>query len=223
LARKARFVLVDYPLHVVQRGNHGQEVFRDETDFLRYIRCLETHAARYSVGILAYCLMGNHVHLLIVPADVGAPAQMMHDVAGSYCRYFNNKYAEKGHLWESRFYSSVVDSDAYRWTVGLYIEQNPVRAGLALRPEDWRFSSARHHALGESDPLVNQILFDKSDEGEYRRSLSQGPPDIQIEEIRKCTRSNKPIGSGDFLVRLSSLFGISPLRRAGRPRNIPSQ
>jgi putative transposase len=218
MARKPRFILVDFPHHVVQRGNHGQDVFRDEADFLRYMNVLETHAEKHSVGILAYCLMRNHVHLLIVPQSIQAPAQMMHAVAGAYCKYFNNKYGTKGHLWEARYYSSVVDSDAYRWTVALYIERNPIRAGLTSRPEDWRYSSARHHASGAPDLRVNQVLYDKSDEGEYRRALALETSEVHLEEIRKCARSSKPIGSGDFLARISAQFGITPRRKIGRPR-----
>jgi len=220
MPRRARFVLIDYPHHIVQRGNNSQQAFLDRQDYLKYLHFLQEYAEKYSVKILAYCLLGNHVHLLAAPAQIDALAKMMRTIAGFYSRYFNKKYARKGHLWESRFYSSVVESESYRWTVALYIEWNPVRAKLVSRPEKWVYSSARHHAGILNDAVITEPLFSAPDDKEYHRLLAEGPPPTHVEEIRRCTRGNRPIGSGDFLARLATLFGVSPHRRVGRPRSM---
>ncbi|MFH1550917.1 MAG: transposase [Planctomycetota bacterium] len=220
MARQARFVLEGFPHHITQKGNNAQHVFIDGNDYLKYLQLLEEYSSRYSVKIQAYCLMSNHVHLLVVPGTATSLAETMRSVAARYSKYFNKKYGNKGRLWEVRFHSSVVDTDAYHWWVALYVEWNPVRASLVTRPEQWQYSSARHHALGESDPLVNDTLFDESDMKQYRKLLSEGPPESQVEEIRRGIHANRPVGSGDFLARLKETFGISVTKKRGRPRKI---
>jgi putative transposase len=223
MARRARVVVVDYPHHIVQRGNNRQQVFRDHKDYRKYLQLLEKYAEKYLVKILAYCLLGNHVHLMAVPSSISGLCDMMRAVAGCYCTHFNNKYARRGHLWESRFRSSIVDSQAYRWTVALYIEWNPVRSKVVVRPEEWEYSSARHHSGAQADALITAPLFSAPDDAEYRRLLAMGPPASCVEEIRKCTSGNRPIGSGDFLTRMAAAFGVTPYRRVGRPRKPASK
>ncbi len=220
MPRRARFVLPHYPHHIVQKGNNAQHTFLDGDDFARYRQLVHDYSHEREVAIQTYCLMGNHVHLLSVPEGDTALAEMMRSVACRYTQYFNKKYGRKGRLWESRFRSSVVDTDEYLWWVSLYIEWNPVRAKLVTRPEEWRYSSARHHALGEKDPLVAEALFDALDMEEYRKLLNEGPPEERVNEIRKSTHANRPIGGSDFLTRLKASFGISARSKRGRPRKI---
>jgi putative transposase len=218
MARRARVVLNDCPHHIVQRGNNCQQIFLDKKDYGKYLELLEKYADRYSVKILAYCLMGNHIHLLATPSRVDGLCNMMRAVAGCYGMYFNYKYDRTGSLWESRFRSSIVDRQSYLWTAALYIEWNPVRAGIAVRPEEWDYSSARHHLQAQTDPLITEPLFSAPDDAEYRRQLADGPRAAQVEEIRKCIRGNRPMGGADFLARLATTFGITTYRRAGRPK-----
>jgi len=220
MSRRARIVIPDYPHHLVQKGNNSQNVFLERNDYLKYLELLEKNARKYRVKILAYCLMQNHVHLLAIPLLVEALAEMMRAVAGGYSRYFNNKYDRKGRLWLTRFFSSVVDAQAYLWTVALYVERNPVRAGIVARAEDWEYSSARYHVLGKQDLIVDEPLFDESDMHEYRRLLKEGPPADEVEEIRTRTFASKPIGASEFLLRLATSFGFAPTRKVGRPRTI---
>ncbi len=218
MARQARFVMEDYPHHLVQRGNNSEHVFLHRDDYSRYLQLLEKYSREYRVNILAYCLMSNHTHILAVPSAPDALARMMRVVAGRYSRYFNIKYGRKGRLWESRFYSSVIEQDPYLWQVALYIEWNPVRAGIVEKPESWRYSSAKHHLSGQEDPNITDALFDEADMKTYRILLKEGPNDEDIEEIRACAFGCKPVGSKGFLSRLAALFGVMPRGKPGRPR-----
>ena len=218
MARQARFVLEDYPHHLVQRGNNSEHVFLDKDDYSRYLQLLEKYSREYRVKILAYCLMSNHTHILAVPSATDALAGMMRVVAGRYSRYFNIKYGRKGRLWESRFYSSVIEEDPYLWQVALYIEWNPVRAGIVEKPESWRYSSAKHHASGEGNPIITEALFDEADMKAYRILLKEGPNDEYVEEIRTCALGCRPVGSKGFLSRLAALFGVVSRGKPGRPK-----
>ena len=218
MARQAREVAPEYHHHLVQRGNNSQHVFLDKKDYLRYLGLLEKYSIRYQVKILAYCLMSNHVHILVIPAAADSLAGMMRSVAGRYSLYFNRKYERKGRLWESRFYSSVIEADSYLWSVALYIEWNPVRAGAVAAPESWRYSSAKHHLSGEGDPLISEVLFDESDMEAYRKLFKEGPDEEQAEEIRRKTRKCKPMGRPGFVTLLAQALGIQPRRKVGRPK-----
>ena len=218
MARLARLVLPNFPHHLVQKGNNAQSVFLDSNDYSRYIQLACKYSHKYSVDISAYCLMSNHIHILAAPAKENGLAEMMRPVAGLYARYFNKKYGKKGHLWETRFYSSVVEADSYLFCVAQYIELNPVRAGIVTKPEDWRFSSATHHINGVADPLVSAQLYEESEMEQYRKILAEGPEDEVIEEIRSCTSGCKPIGGKRFIARLARKFGIMQGGPSGRPR-----
>ena len=143
----------------------------------------------------------------------------MQGVTLCYSKYFNGENGRTGRLWECRYHSTVVDGDSYLWTVSKYIEHNPVRAGIVKRPEDYLYSSAKAHILGEKDPLLKEPLFDKSQLDEYRRFIRSEEDKKIIEEIRKQTRSGKPLGDGGFLKILSEKLGCSlSFRPKGRPR-----
>lgn len=220
MPRQARFVLPDYPHHIVQKGNYGQQTFFDRNDYLKYINLTKDYSIDRGVTMQSYCLIHNHVHMLGVPRSATALADMMHCTAGHYAQYFNNKYQRQGRLWQSRFHSSVVDTNEYLWWVALYIEWNPVRAKLVAHPEEWPYSSANHHATGKGDLLVTEPLFDETDMREYRKLLGEGPPAIHVKQIRNSTNANRPIGGSDFLLRLGQRFGISIRNTRGRPRSI---
>jgi putative transposase len=113
----------------------------------------------------------------------------------------------------------VVDGDRYLWTVSKYIENNPVRGGIVKRPENYPYSSAKAHLLGRKDPLLKEPLFVKSELNEYRRLIRLEEDTMILEEIRKQTRSGKPLGDGEFLKTLSERLGCSlSFRPKGRPR-----
>ena len=130
MPRSGRTVLPYYPHHIVQRGHNRQVVFAEARDFERYLETLAEFKAGYGVKVYAYCLMTNHVHLLLAPETMAGLAQLMKRLAGRQTRYHNRLEGRSGTLWESRYKSSLVDSDVYLLACSRYIELNPVRALL---------------------------------------------------------------------------------------------
>ena len=219
MPRIARIIGVGYPHHVVQRGNNREKVFLDRGDYERYLSFLSKYSEEKEVAVMTYCLMPNHIHLLIRPAEVEALPKMMQGITLCYSKYFNGENGRTGRLWECRYHSTVVDGDSYLWIVSKYIENNPVRAGIVKRPEDYPYSSAKAHVLGRKDPLLKEPLFDQTQLNEYRSFIRSGEDKKIIEEIRKQTRLGKPLGDGEFLKTLSENLGRSlSFRPKGRPR-----
>ncbi|MDO9289901.1 MAG: transposase, partial [Thermodesulfovibrionales bacterium] len=136
MARIARAVAAGFPHHVVQRGNNRENVFIDDEDRKKYIKLLKKYSGERDARILAYCLMSNHVHLLIKPKENDSLYKMMQGVTLCYTQFTNRKYSRTGRLWESRYHSCIVDKESYLWAVARYIETNPVRARMVKKAED---------------------------------------------------------------------------------------
>jgi putative transposase len=153
MARIARVVAVGVPHHVTQRGNRRQPVFFKDEDYAAYLDLMATWCALRKVEVWAYCLMPNHVHLMVVPRTPDGLAGAIGEAHRRYKRLINFREQWRGYLWQGRFASFPGDR-SYALACVRYIELNPVRAGLVKKPEDWRWSSARAHLLGECDPLV---------------------------------------------------------------------
>lgn len=219
MPRIARIVVVGYPHHIVQRGNNRGKVFFSRKDYEKYLSLLEKYSEDKKNSILAYCLMPNHVHMLIRPLEEESLSKMMQGVTLCYTQYFNREKARTGRLWESRYYSTVIDEERHLWAVSKYIESNPVRVGISKRPEDYLYSSARAHLLGKQDQLLKEDLFDKRELREYREFMKVEDAKKFQEEIRRQTRSGKPFGDLDFLETLSGKLGyLLCFRPKGRPK-----
>ena len=219
MPRIARIVGAGYPHHIVQRGNNREEVFWDNRDYQKYLSFLSKYSEEKGATVLAYCLMPNHVHLLITPSEEETLAKMMQGVTLCYTQYFNRKNGRTGRLWECRYHSTVIDRDRYLWAVCRYIERNPVRAGIVEKPENYPYSSAKAHILGSQTPLLKESLFDKGELSEYRYFLKTVDNREFLEEIRKQTRLGRPLGDEGFLQILSSKLDYCLIiRPKGRPR-----
>jgi putative transposase len=219
MPRIARIIGVGYPHHIVQRGNNREKVFLNRGDYERYLSFLLKYSEEKRAAVLAYCLMPNHIHLLVRPSEETALPKMMQGITLCYSKYFNGKNGRTGRLWECRYHSTVIDEESYLWSVSKYIENNPVRAGIVRRPQDYPYSSAKAHILGRKDPFLKEPLFDISELKEYRRVIRSEDDKKILEEIRKHTRLGKPLGDGGFLNTLSERLGHSlSFRPKGRPR-----
>ena len=141
MARLPRLAIAGCPQHVLQRGNNRQPIFGDAADRERYLTLLLEHATRLKVAVLAYVLLDNHVHLLLLPSDASGLTQTMQALGRSYVRYFNDRHGRSGTLWEQRYKSVIVESGIAARTIAAYIDLNPVRAGLVKDPADYRWSS----------------------------------------------------------------------------------
>ena len=142
MPRIARIVAPGLPHHVTQRGNYRQNVFDDDSDRRRYLLWLKEYSHRYDLSILAYCLMSNHVHFIVIPQNDDSIARAFNAAHMLYSQYHNKKINITGHLWQGRFFSCVLD-DRHLIATARYIERNPVRALIVKKPYEYIWSSAK--------------------------------------------------------------------------------
>lgn len=227
MPRQSRLVLPGVALHIIQRGNNRQECFRRDSDFLLYLLHLRELAGKHGCAVHAYCLMPNHVHLLMTPFAEDALSALMQNLGQRYVQYVNRTYGRSGTLWEGRFRSCIAESARYVLACYRYIELNPVRAGLADKPCKYQWSSYRANAEGEEDRLLSphpEYMALGQDHGSQQRAYRGLFHDVlepsMLERIRDATNSGYPLGSETFKSELKSARGcrLAP-GRAGRPAN----
>jgi putative transposase len=215
MVRLARVVAPGLPHHVTQRGNRRQTVFFSDDDYGAYKALVAEYCAAAGVAVWAYCLMPNHVHLILVPSDEDGLRAALGEAHRRYTRRINFREGWRGYLWQGRFASFVMD-EAYLLAAARYVELNPVRAGLCARPEDWPWSSAAAHLAGRDDGLatVAPLLEIAPD---WRGLLDGGLEEAALAAIRAHERTGRPLGPEAFLEGLETRLG-RPLkkRRAGR-------
>ncbi|MFZ5668323.1 MAG: transposase [Pseudomonadota bacterium] len=167
MVRLARVVVPGLPHHVTQRGNRRVPIFFAPGDQDIYKRVLAAQLRRRRIEAWAYCLMPNHVHLILTPSDATGMAKALGEAHRRYTTHINERYGWTGLLFQGRFASVVMD-EAHLLTAFRYVALNPVRAGLAPRAQDWPWSSVRAHLAGRDDGLVRvePLLsrFDRFDE-----------------------------------------------------------
>jgi putative transposase len=226
MPRTGRIVLPGYPHHIVQRGHNRQVVFAGEADYRRYLGHLHELSATHEVRVHAYCLMTNHVHLLLTPGDVaGALARLMKALAARTTRYRNRLERRTGTLWESRYKSSPIQSDRYLLACVRYIELNPVRAGMVPEAADYPWSSYRprmgldanawfhpdpgYLGLGDSEPVRRSA---------YKRFLREVVPPGEWALIRESLQRGQLTGNQRFVDEVARIAGRRvEFRRPGRP------
>jgi putative transposase len=213
MARIARVVVPGVPHHVTQRGNRRLDTFFNDDDCRAYIDLLAEHAAAAEVAVWAYCLMPNHVHLILVPQDEDGLRKALGEAHRRYTRRVNVREGWRGHLWQERFHSFAMD-EGHLLAAARYVELNPVRAKLKRRARDWRWSSARAHLAGEDDALVTAApLLERVPD--WRAFLAGGLEADALEALRRHTRTGRPLGSAAFLERLEARLGRR--LRPGKP------
>ena len=157
MPRIGRVVVPDYPHHVTQRGVRRMDVFFSDEDRTTYLDLLAEQGGRYGIQFLAWCLMTNHVHLIVVPLHEHSLAKGIGEAHKRYTRSINFREGARGYLFQGRFFSCPLDVD-YLLPAVRYVLGNPVRAGLVAQPWDYQWSSARWSmGLMEKDPLVHSL------------------------------------------------------------------
>lgn len=216
MSRIARAVIPGIPHHVTQRGNRRLETFFSDDDYRLYIATLAGQCHRAGTEIWGYCLMPNHVHLIMVPADVNGLSAALGEAHRSYARAINAREDWRGHLWQERFHSFPMD-EAHLAAAARYVELNPVRARLCKRPEDWPWSSARAHMEGRNDGLCSVApMLERY--GDWQALLSAGLDDGDHEAIQRHARSGRPLGSEAFLGQMEGALGRAVRHRKRGPQ-----
>ena len=212
-------------VHVVHRGNNRAPCFIKDEDREFYLFHLTRLLPRADCGLHAYCLMDNHVHLLVTAKAATGCAALMKAIAQLHAQYINKNYGRSGYLWESRFKSCLVQSEDYVFACYRYIELNPVRAGLARRPDEHPWSSFTANAMGQPSPLItphDQYLSLGKNPAErqavYREMFGSHLSAERLEEIRSATNGGYVFGSRDFKRVVSQALGRRVEKgTAGRP------
>lgn len=218
MARLARVVVPGIPHHVTQRGNRRQAVFFGEDDFALYRDLLSEFTKAAGMGVWAWCLMPNHVHLLLVPQKADALASVLGEMHRRYSRAVNQREGWRGFLWQGRFASCPMD-EAHTLAAARYIELNPVRARLVDRPQDWPWSSAAAHLSGKGDGLTDVGALGAHVE-DWGRFLGEGLDEATLEAIRRGERTGRPLGSREFIERLEGSTGraLAPRKPGRKPK-----
>jgi len=218
MARLARVVVPGVPHHVTQRGNRRQETFFNEEDYAAYLTLLGEWCGRCGVEVWAYCLMPNHVHLIVVPDSEDGLRRGLGEAHRRYTRRINFREGWRGHLWQGRFASFAMD-ERYLLRAARYVELNPVRAKLCRAPWRWRWSSAAAHVAGRDDGLVRvRPLLERVKD--WREFLTEALEAQEIELLRRHERTGRPLGASAFLDRIERTLGriVRPAKRGRKPK-----
>ncbi|MBA0281125.1 transposase [Stenotrophomonas maltophilia] len=226
MPRQARLMLAGQPYHVTQRGVNKGAIFVDDIDRQLFLRLLHGAFMKHRVALHAYVLMDNHIHLLATPSTHQGLADAMRMQGNNYVQAFNQRHERSGPLWQGRFHSSMVDSDAYLLSVYRYIERNPVRAGIVVSAEDHPWSSVHGNLQRRDDPLLTpHPAFQSLAPTQHRRAtlyaefLNDANASADVPVIRAHSARQRPLGNTAFLRMVEETLGRSvELRRPGRPR-----
>jgi putative transposase len=154
MARLPRLTVPHYPHHVIQRGNNRQAIFAGTADYELLLELLEENARKHHVAVHGYVLMSNHFHLLATPETVEGIPQMMQAVGRRYVRNFNLRQGRSGTLWEGRYKSTLIQAERHLLACMVYMDLNPVRAGMVADPADYPWSSYHHYLGRRTDKLI---------------------------------------------------------------------
>ncbi len=221
MPRIGRIVAVGHPHHITQRGNYRQKIFSNNADRKKYLSFLKDECNRYGLAILAYSLMPNHIHFIALPSKKDSMAKVFKYTHMKYSQYYNKKMRAQGHLFQGRFFSSVMD-ELYTLSCARYIERNPVRAKMVEKPYLWEWSSAKVHCgIDIFDVLGVNKLFDYIEETQktWKAFIEMpGNPD-EIKQIREQTRRGRLLGDSNFIKNLEiKLNRFLRLKPRGRPK-----
>ncbi len=225
MPRRARLAIANVAWHIIQRGNNRSACFLAKEDYLFYLQQLAEQSVEHGCAIHAYCLMTNHVHILLTPEEAIGPSLMMKHLGQRFVQYINRKYLRSGTLWEGRFKSCLAQDERYALHCYRYIELNPVRASMAKHPGDYRWSSFSHNGEGVENALItphrnylslgNNVLDRQI---AYRSMVESGVSEELVKSIRSATKGNFVLGDEHFSREMESALNRRVLRgQPGRP------
>ncbi|MDQ3058092.1 MAG: transposase [Pseudomonadota bacterium] len=229
MARLPRLTVPGYPHHVIQRGNNRQAIFSGTADYEMLLALLYDNASKFGVALHAYVLMSNHFHLLATPATAEGLPQMMQAVGRRYVRYFNDRQARSGTLWEGRYRSTLIEAKRYLLACMVYIDLNPVRAGLVREASDYPWSSHGHYVGLRADKLItpHPLYWSLGNtpfarEAAYAELVRAGTTPEQQEALTRSALSGWALGDEHFVAELQKRTERRILKNhPGRPVRQP--
>jgi putative transposase len=225
MARLARIVIPNVPHHVTQRGNRRLPIFFSDEDRSAYLSLIAEACAAHGTVCLGWCLMDNHVHLMLVPASEDGLRATLGEAHRRYSRRINFREGWRGYLFQGRFASYPMD-DAHLMTAVRYVENNPVAARIVARAEEWRWSSARSHIAGKrakDDPLTDVKalgLHVRNWRALLRVGLEAMDDPASAEEIEARIRTGRPLASPEWIAEAEAAMNrkLGPQRRGPKVR-----
>ncbi len=215
MPRTGRVVLPNYAHHIVQRGHNQQVVFAAVEDFSYYLDTLQTWKTALGIKVYAYCLMTNHVHLILEPPDeIAMLGSLMKRLAGRQTRYVNRLEGRSGTLWESRYKSSPIQTDDYLLACCRYVDLNPVRAHMVAIPQEYPWSSYRMKAGIESASWLDEdscyLSLGESPQDRhqsYRMLVRDAIPEGEWKLIREAVQRGQLTGNNRFIDQVEKITG----------------
>ncbi len=232
MPRRTRIAFANIPHHIVQRGHCRNDVFLCEFDRADYLATLAECRDAMGLKLFAYCLMSNHVHLIVDPGnDATNISALMKRLAGRHARRLNLRNSWSGSIWESRFKCSPIETDRYLLACGRYVDLNPVRANLVSAPEDFAWSSYRARAgmstcaWLDPDPVIEALAHSEGQRrARYRELVAEKFDDEELALIRGALRRNQLTATKAFVEKVNREHGVLvPNRSRGRPRKDPNR
>jgi putative transposase len=223
MPRVARIVVPDLPHHLTQRGNNRQDVFFIDEDRRHYLKLLAEQCRRHGAKILGYCLMTNHVHLILIPSRPDSLAKAVGRTHWLYTQYVNRLHNRSGHLWQNRFYSNAMD-DGHCLLALRYVERNPIRARICRLANKYPWSSAAAHC-GEPDAaaLLDADAWKSLSRGlDWPAQLTDELDPAELRRLRRNWHTGRPLAGDAFLAKLEKKLGRrlrpSPVGRPKKPK-----
>lgn len=213
MPRPLRIPYAGYVHHITCRGNDRQKIFLDRDDFLQYCQLFEQFrrdlTLKNRLKVYNFCLMENHLHLLVEPTQDGALSKVMEEVSKAYAKYFNQKYGRVGHVFQGRYKSFLVQAERYYFACSRYIDLNPVKAGLTKEPQDYPWSGFRALAHGEKPPIEINFheLYDSLGRNTEERQIAYRAFtfNYQMEEIDLLNKRVCILGDSEFKEKIANL------------------
>jgi putative transposase len=193
-------------------------VFFNEYDYAQYLKLLETYSRKFNLDILAYCLMPNHIHLIVTPTTSTSLSQAVGETHRNYTRFINFREKWRGYLWQGRFASYVLD-ERYLLAATRYILLNPIKSKLVSKPWDYKWSSTRYHMKLENSLLLKDGLLQDL-VGNWRQFLNVQPEQKDSLLLQLHERTGRPLGDNAFINKLEAVLKIKLKKKnPGRKKN----
>ena len=218
MARATRYIIPDLPHHAIQRGNNRQDIFFDKADRSYFLSKLKEVLQNEKVLIGSYALMTNHIHILLYPKKREGLINVMKAIAQHYTQYVNRKYKRSGKLWENRYKLHIVDPEC-EWVVARYIENNPIRAKMITKAEEYKYSSAAFNLLGKNNDIITKDII-QGRRKEYKEFFynSESLNKEHLVQIANIIQQEKVMGSAKFINWAEEKFDMCfKIRGRGRP------